>query len=342
MLFTRILFAPDDGGAGGAAGGGGAGGNAGAAAAGSGAGGQTDGSTILGDGTGGAGAGVGAGAGAGGDGGQGGPVSWDAALDPSQRQLVQAKGWKSPADVVRDYGQLEGLVGRDKIALPGKDAKPEDWDKVYTALGRPESADKYEIGDFRPPEGMPWNADAQKLMLGKMHEFGLSSRQAAGLLKAYGEIQGSAWQGYLDGGAKSAERATADLRKEWGDAYDANLEIANRAVKQAFGDELADIRQVRLADGSFLLDNAAIAKAFAKLGASLSEDSDLVGQRGSGGGGAIRTPDQAKSEITRIRSEAAADPQHPYVNRKHPEYKAMQTRMNELHALAYAGSASAD
>jgi len=296
---------------------------------------------ILGGGTGEAGAGTVAGSGASG-GGQGGSVSWDAALDPSQRQLVQAKGWKSPADVLRDYGQLEGLVGRDKIALPGKDARPEDWAKVYSALGRPESADKYEIGDFKPPEGMPWNGEAQKAMLGKMHELGLNSQQAAGLLKAYGEVQGGAWQGYQEGAAKFAEKATADLRKEWGDAYDANLEIANRAVKEAFGEDLDNVKQVRLSDGSFLLDNPIIAKAFAKLGGSLSEDSDLAGQRGGSADGAIRTPDQAKGEITRIRSAAAADPQHPYVNRKHPEYKAMQTRMNELHAVAFAGRTSAD
>lgn len=266
-------------------------------------------------------------------------TSWDAALDPAQRKLVETKGWGSPADVLRDYEQIEGMIGRDKIALPGKDAKPEDFAKVYDALGRPASADKYDLGGFKPPEGLPWDANQQTAILGKMHELGLNSAQAAGLVQAYAEMQGQAWSGFQEGAVKFAEKSAQDLRKEWGAAFDQNMEIANRTVRAAFGDDLAAATEARLQDGTFLLDNPMLARAFAKLGAEMSEDSDLMGTKGQPVGGAIRTPAQAKVEIERIRGEAASDPQHPYVNRKHPEYKAMQQKMNELYALQ-SGSAS--
>ena len=321
----RRMLAADAGGGGAGAGAGGAGaGGAGAGGAGAGAGG----------------AGVGgAGAGGGDAGGQtGGAPSWDAALDPAQRQLAQTKGWKTPADVLRDYGQLEGLVGRDKVALPGKDGKPEDWAKVWNALGRPESPDKYDLGDFKPPEGLPWNNDAQTAMLTKLHARGLTNDQVRGVLADYAETQGGAWQTSQASAAKFADQAEGELRRDWGKAYDANVEFANRAIRSAFGDDLPAMKHVRLADGTYLLDNPKIAKAFARLGESLGEDSDLAGARGNGGGGGmIRTPSQAKTEIDRIRAEAVVDPKHPYVNRSHPEFKAMQQRMNELHSLAFTG-----
>ncbi|MEO5375942.1 MAG: hypothetical protein H7840_17075 [Alphaproteobacteria bacterium] len=50
----------------------------------------------------------------------------------------------------------------------------------------------------------------------------------------------------------------------------------------------------------------------------------------------MTTPSQAKAEIARIRGEAASDPKHPYTNRRHPEYAALQNRMNELYTLAGA------
>lgn len=269
------------------------------------------------------------------------PASWDAALPPEQRQLVTTKGWKSPADVLASYAQLEGTLGRDKVALPGKDAKPEDWASVWNKLGRPEKPEGYDLSGFKAPDGMPWNADAQQAMVSRLHGLGLTQQQLAGAFQAYAEIQGGAFQGMQQATAQAAETATAELRREWGAGYDANIELANRAVKAAFGDKLDDAKQMRLADGTFLLDNPVIARAFASLGGRMAEDADLAGARGGGGANAVRTPDQAKAEIQRIRSAAASDPKHAYVDPSHPEHKALQARMNELYALAAGGGSGA-
>lgn len=267
----------------------------------------------------------------------GGSSSWDAALDPAGRQLVQTKGWKTPADALKSYAELERLVGANKVALPGKDAKPEDWAKFYNSLGRPETPDKYDLSGFKPPEGLPWNGQAQTAMVGELHKLGLSQTQVQGALTAYAAVQGANWQAREAAAAKAPEQTTAALRQEWGAGYDTQMEHANRAVKAGFGQDLDAVKQIRLADGTYLLDNPAMAKALARLGAALSEDGGLPGARGSSGAGAVRTPAQANAEISRIRAEAASDPKHPYTNRQHPEFKAMQARMNELYALAAGG-----
>lgn len=318
--FPMLLRAPDDGGAGG-------GGDAGGASLVTGGGGSPAPAPASDP------AGAGAGDAA--------PTTWDAALDPTQRQMVQTKGWKAPADVLRDYAQLESTLGRDKVALPGKDAKPEDWDAVWNKLGRPEKPDGYDLSGFQPPEGVPWNGEAQTAMVGEMHKLGLTQSQVAGVMQAYAGVIGQDFQAIQERATKAVEETQATLRKDWGGAYDANLELANRAVKTAFGDQLQEASQMRLADGTYLLDHPAIAKAFAKIGAGMSEDGDLTGARGgAGGAGTPRTPAEAKAEIEKIRGEAVGDPNHPYTNRRHPEFKAMQQRMNELYALANAGQAA--
>ena len=45
---------------------------------------------------------------------------------------------------VKSYLHSQKLVGADKIPIPNKYATDEDWNAVYTKLGKPESPDGYE------------------------------------------------------------------------------------------------------------------------------------------------------------------------------------------------------
>ena len=44
------------------------------------------------------------------------------------------------------------MIGADKVAIPGKYATDEDWSEVYNKLGRPETADLYNL-EVNLPEG---------------------------------------------------------------------------------------------------------------------------------------------------------------------------------------------
>jgi len=269
----------------------------------------------------------------------GGGNVWGEGFEPHQ-QLVQTKGWKSPADMAKGYTELESFAGR-AIAIPGADAKPEEWATVYNKLGRPDSADKYDLANFKVPDGVPWSEATQKAMLPELHKLGLSNSQVVGAMQSYAAVRAEevkALNAHADQFAKAGE---ASLRKDWGGEYDAKLDLANRAVKSVFGKELADARGIRLSDGTYLLDNPVLAKAFAQVGANISEDGQLEGLKGGGAGTQpITTPAQADAEIKRIRAEAAKDPNHPYVNRKAEGYKDMQAHMNALYALAKGAAAN--
>ncbi len=255
---------------------------------------------------------------------------WTGAFEPELKTLAAHKGWRGPEDALRSYAHLERAFGADKVALPGKDAEPAEWDALYARLGRPAAPEQYDVAGVARPEGMPWNAEGEHAMLREMHAAGLSNRQAKHLLSKYAEMQGGAWQTAASHGARRVEEARSALRRDWGAAYDAKSDLANRAFRMAFGDGIEEARQLRLADGSFLGDHPALVRAFARLGESLAEH-PMAGAKG--GAHLSATPEEARAEIARMHGEPAT--MRALTDRSHPEYAGMVEKRDRLYRLAY-------
>lgn len=129
------------------------------------------------------------------------------------------------------------------LKLPGKDAKPEDWAAYYKAIGAPENADGYQI---TVPEGQ--DPAFSKEAASVFAKYGLMPHQVEGITAWWNEKAAS-----LGGEAAKAaeEQAAADLAKsnaeakvgqeklknEWQGNYDANVELAKRAVRTFFPDQ---------------------------------------------------------------------------------------------------------
>lgn len=233
--------------------------------------------------------------GAAGDGGGEAAPAWDAGLDEPTRTLVAERGWQGPADAVKAFGELEQRAA-GMVALPGEAAKPEDWAAFYDKLGRPESAEQYDLGDFKPPEGLPWSGEVQAAMLGKMHEAGLNSAQVKGLLGAYAGVQQAQLQALETAAEQAAAADRAALEKEWGGAWKARMDEANLAVRAVFGEDLDAAKDLRLADGRFLLDDARLARVFAKIAPLVNEAGDLPGAKA----GASQAGDAEAARLARM------------------------------------------
>jgi hypothetical protein len=127
------------------------------------------------------------------------------------------------------------------LKLPGKDATPEDWKSYYKAIGAPDSADAYELP---VPEGQ--DAAFSKTAAAWMAETGLLPHQAKALAERWnaynGELSKQAQEVEQQAQAKR-EADTAkqinDLKTEWGQGHDQNMEMARRAVSQFFPKERA-------------------------------------------------------------------------------------------------------
>lgn len=236
-----------------------------------------------------------------------------------------AQKFKSPADLLKSYVNLEKTIGKDKIALPGKDAKPEEIKAFFAKLGVPESPDGYKLPDVKLPESAGTiNPNVQKEFLAKAHEIGLTPQQVSALYEWQAGSITSALSQKEAAAAESVQKSEAALRKEFGRAYDEKISTAKKVIA-AFGDD--GMKEVIAGE---IGNNPAFVRFLAKIGSSLSES----GFKGVGGVSTFTmTPEMAKAEIHRIYS----DKNHPHNIATHPAHKAALEQMKDLHHMAYAG-----
>ena len=254
---------------------------------------------------------------------------WKGALGDKHgtyQPLIEGKGWKSPAEALDGYTNLEKMIGGDKIVLPGKDAKDEDWNAVYAKLGRPEKPEGYELK--KPENFEAYSDDLATGFRAEAHKHGLSAKQAAALHDWWvGQTKGMLDQG---GEAQKAqiEKAEADLavqiKTAWGAEKDEKMAAAKRAARH-FGFDDATLLALESKAGSFkMLDG------LARMGAGLQEDNL------SGKGGPIIGADAARAELQRLESDK--DFRAAYLDRGHPGHAEAVQRMTRLSQQAAPNS----
>lgn len=210
----------------------------------------------------------------------------------------------SPADAPQSFGDW-----RDDV--PSKFMKDGEVDhanlvKSYKHLEAKMGAGENPPSDaagyqFKAPEGVE-ETDEFKAMVeehkARAHEIGLNQKQfeeyTADLYEMAGEIRSEF--------AQTPEKATAALKGEWGDKFDANLALAQKAFQRyGNGVDIADVG-----------NNPAALKLLAAIGNELREDSKPA-------------HGQAVNESL---AQLRADPD--YTNPHSPRYQILQNKVLEL------------
>lgn len=232
----------------------------------------------------------------------------------SEKLWEPLKG-KGLPEVLKGYAESQKYIG-GAIRLPGPDAKPEEWDKFYAKLGRPEAPDKYEA---KLPEvhGLGVDEEQLKTSLARLHKAGLTNAQVQAVFDIYGETVGKA-QEIL---AKSAKEAEAELREVWGGAFDKNLALAKRTVREMGGESL-----LGFLESSGLANAPVFLRFLAKVGATLAEDGSISDEIEG-----VDSSEDAMAKINAIRG----DKNHPYWNRQHPGHEDAVREMERLHQIAF-------
>ncbi len=258
------------------------------------------------------------------------PPSWRESLSPDNKSHPALADFKDVDGLAKSYIHQGQLIGVDKFALPKDDWTPEQFDEHYTKLGRPESADGYELGDLEVPEGLPWDDEFQGAMVEKMHGLGLNTNQVKGVLGAYIESIGGQYETATGDANRATEAGIEALRKEWGTSYPAQVDVANRAFLSFAGDRSEEVRQMLMADGTQLGDNPAFIRVFAAAGSMMSEHG-LVG-----GGPAARetlAPAEAEAKINELMADE--DFRKQYYDKNNPAHEAANKRMAGLYGMQY-------
>lgn len=159
----------------------------------------------------------------------------DTADQGAPQQDTQAQADQQQGGEQQTEGEAEA------IKIPGKDATREEWAEFYAKIGRPETPEGYELP---VPEGD--DGAFAKQMAPILHKHGITAEQAKGLAEDWNALVA---QQRAEFEKAEAERIKAldtrnkaeatELRNEWGQKHDENMEFARRAVRQFLPKEKA-------------------------------------------------------------------------------------------------------
>lgn len=219
-----------------------------------------------------------------GGGSTGNATDWVAGLAAENRTLVEAKKWGSADDAIKSYRELETHASK-ALTVPGENATADDWNKLYGKLGRPDTADKYELKVDRAtlPADMPYDETMSVEFRNWAHEAGLNTRQAQTLHDKY---VGNFAKAFNDNVTKVNEEQSAAHRElvgKWGPAdgegYKREVELMSRAARNLGLSDALKKGGLITADGG--IRDSSLALALARVGKELfAEDSFATGDGG--------------------------------------------------------------
>lgn len=241
--------------------------------------------------------------------------------DAGTRTWVEKKGYKSVEDLAKGASNLESLLGAS-VKRPADDAAPEEWDKFYSKVGRPDKPDAYEL---KRPDGLPSDLPYDEALAGSFktwaHKAGLNGKQAQSLHDAFALAQAEQAKAHVTALTKAVETTADALTKEWGpqdsEGFKAKHEQANRALKKLGLVESFKKSGIILNDGA--LTDPALAMAFAAIGEKMFAEDTIDGEGGQAGSNPFKDDQFNLSQITalvksdpdkarRLAREAGKDP----------------------------------
>ena len=228
------------------------------------------------------------------------PQGWTGGMAELDRGYVENKGWKEPGELLASYRALESQMGAGPDGLvrkPKAGADQAEWDAFYTGLGRPASSADYNFdGVEGPAEDIH---DLTPQLREWAHKYGLNEEQARGLYGDYNSTIG-ALQAQVDAErAQQSDIDIAEMKREWGSAYDENL-MAGKRFLQRF--KISDEVRLQLEDS---LGTKAFVSLAAEIGRGLGEHvgpGDVGPDTGRELGFGM-TPAAAKQRIKELRSD---------------------------------------
>ena len=181
-------------------------------------------------------------------------------LPESLRGSKSLAKFSAKADLAQSYVYLESKLGKS-VEIPGKDASPEVWEKFYSRIGRPKTADEYKLS---PSLGYKSDPVFDAAFRKSAHQSGLSANAAAGI---YAEVtrrmaeNESALEAELSGRREVARKA---LHAQFGESLEGELPKARKAYDTIFSPESrAALKATGLEDHPALIaDLIKAAKAF--------------------------------------------------------------------------------
>jgi len=249
-------------------------------------------------------------------------VDFQSLIPEDYKEEKSLQNFSNMNDFVKSYLHSQKLVGADKIPVPNKMATDEDWKAVYDRLGRPETPDGYK---YNLPKETKLEESTLKAFSEEAHKLGLLPKQAEGIINYYNSIAEQSEQAATINEEAARAEAEAELRKEYGPAYDLKIAQARNLATNTFGQDF--LRDTKLADGSVLGNHPQVVRAFADLASKMSEDGIVQGEAAS-----AMTVKEIDGEI-----ESLTQPGSAYWDKTHINHRKAVSEVQRLYELKNNG-----
>jgi hypothetical protein len=212
---------------------------------------------------------------------------WLQGLPPELQGDQTLSRYQNIEALARGHVETKKAFG-SRIAVPGADAKPEEWDGVWKALGRPDGIDGYEVPVM---EGI--DPETTKPFRELAHKLGLNPTQAKELAGFHNQLLTQAEADYYAEGEQSLQA----VKDELGDGYaqaEADAKAAFAKLFPGADGELADAIDRLVGSGPLV-------KAFANAAKLIGETGRIDG----GGGDALGVGDaEAEGKLKELNRDA--------------------------------------
>jgi hypothetical protein len=198
------------------------------------------------------------------------------------------------------------------VIVPGEKAGEDEWNSFFESIGRPQ-VDKYEL---KTPEGKEVNKTFVEKYKEIAHKSGLLPKQAQAIMEHYIAFEENAMKEHAETQKKTLQEAQAGLKREWGEAFDKNVKLAEMAVQESGIEGLGEYL-----DKTGLNNDPQIAKLLAKMGSMFGEDK-LRGEAAGRFGG--QTPAEIQLEIDKLMAQPG------YFDSSHATHKSLTGQMEAL------------
>lgn len=255
----------------------------------------------------------------------GGGADWTTGLDEGAKTHVATKGYKTPGDVVKAHIEAERLIGTKRLAAPAENWKPEQWDSLYSELGRPVKADGYTLPDVKLPDGLKLDDDV-KIVRDLAHKMGLNQRQAGMLLETFMTTSSQGYTMQADAKKQAREAGEQKLRETHGDKLDGKRGLVNAVLAKHGNPEFAAV-----IDGSDIGNNPELFNFLLSIGTAVTEDT-------AGGRSALALPPATRAQMEIQQAQGDVQFMAAYYNGSHPNHTAAVARMSRLYSEAHPGT----
>jgi hypothetical protein len=248
-------------------------------------------------------------------------VDPDVLKEPSLKPFVDKEGKINLGNVLKSYVHTKKQVGKQGVQIPDENATEDQINDFWSKLGYAPEADAYK-GQIKRQEESAISEEEYKVILDGLHAQKIPVKQAQGIVAQMEEARKIQDEAMVNAKVGQIEEGVESLRKDWGGAFEQNVNVASRTLKH-FTEDNPEVFKA-IADNPEIANNPALLKVFHAIGSKVFSEADFKGPNFSQG---AMTPEQANEEINSIKGDMS----HPYWNSRHPAHKDAQKKMRKLY-----------